>query len=304
MTQDRPSGHADVEDSQIEGAHADEPQPEPARPASMSIGARIGAVVVSFWVLVAIFGPWLAPYDVYDDPAVNDLSGISGEFWLGTDAQYRDVFSLILHGARMTIGLSLASTLLAYVIGVILGFAAAIGGGWIDMTLSRLNDAFLSLPTIMTGLVVIAALGSSLPVLVGATGVIYATGIFRVARALALDIQAMDFVEVARNRGEGLWWIITREIWPNTWMPLLTDFGLRLVFAILFISALSFLGLGVQPPQVDWGSMVRENLIGLQRAAPALWTPAVAIATLTISVNLVVDDLSARRGRELMASMT
>lgn len=298
MSDEPTTGHEAPEELQV-----DEPQPELAKSEGMSIGAWIGAIIVGFWVLVAIFGPWLAPYAVYEDPATNDLAGISEAFWLGTDTQYRDVFSLIVHGARMTIGLSLASTLLAYVIGIIFGFTAAIGGGWIDAAISRLNDAFLSLPTIMTGLVVIAALGSSLPVLVGATGLIYATGVFRVARALALNIQSMDFVEVARNRGEGLWWIISREIWPNTWMPLLTDFGLKLVFAILFISALSFLGLGVQPPQVDWGSMVRENLVGLYRSAPAMWAPAVAIATLTISLNLVVDDLSARRGRELMGSM-
>lgn len=282
---------------------ADETQPEPAKLERMSIGARIGAIIVGFWVLVAIFGPWLAPYDIYEDPGMHYLAGISEAFWLGTDTHYRDVFSLILYGARMTIGLALASTLLAYAIGIIFGFAAAISGGWIDTTLSRVNDAFLSLPTIMTGLVVIAALGSSLVVLVGTTGLIYATGVFRVARALALDIQYMDFVEVARNRGEGMWWIITREILPNAWMPLLTDFGLKLVFAILFIAALSFLGLGVQPPHVDWGSMVRQNLAGVYSAAPALWVPLVAITTLTISVNLVVDDLSARHSHGLMGSM-
>ena len=269
----------------------------------LSLGAKIGLAIVIFWCVIAVIGPWIAPYEVYDDPGHEELAPISAEFPLGTDAYYRDVLSLILHGARLTISLSLASTLLAYAIGVVFGFAAAIAGGWLDTVLSRVNDSFLSLPTIMTGLVVIAALGPSIPVLIGATGVIYATGVYRIARALALNIQAMDFVEAARNRGEGLWWIIRREIWPNAWLPLLTDFGLKLVFAILFISALSFLGLGVQPPQVDWGSMVRENLVGLQRAAPALFAPAFAIATLTIAVNLVVDDLSAQQGKEIMSSM-
>lgn len=275
----------------------------PRRRLDLSLSARIGLAIVVFWCIVALIGPWIAPYEVYADPGHEELAPISAEFPLGTDAYYRDVLSLILHGARLTILLSLASTLLAYAIGVVFGFAAAIAGGWLDTVLSRVNDSFLSLPTIMTALVVIAALGPSIPVLIGATGVIYATGVYRIARALALNIQAMDFVEAARNRGEGLWWIISREIWPNAWLPLLTDFGLKLVFAILFISALSFLGLGVQPPQVDWGSMVRENLVGLQRAAPALFAPAFAIATLTIAVNLVVDDMSAKQGKETMGSM-
>lgn len=275
----------------------------PRRRVDVSFSAKIGLAIVVFWCIIAVIGPWIAPYEVYDDPGNQGLAPISAEFPLGTDAYYRDVLSLILHGARLTISLSLAATLLAYAIGVVFGFAAAIAGGWLDLVLSRINDSLLSLPTIMTGLVVIAALGSSIPVLIGATGVIYATGVYRIARALALDIQAMDFVEAARNRGEGLWWIISREIWPNAWLPLLTDFGLKLVFAILFISALSFLGLGVQPPQVDWGSMVRENLVGLPRGAPALLAPAFAIASLTIAVNLVVDHLSAQQGKEILSSM-
>lgn len=287
----------------LKPAQQREPGPAPKRPA-LSLGARIGVGVLAFWVAIAIVGPWIAPYGVYDDPADESLAPPSAEFWLGSDVQYRDTLSLILHGARLTIGLSVLSTGLAYVVGVTLGFAAATGGPWLDSVLSRLNDAFLSLPTMMTGLVVIAALGSDIPVLVGTTGLIYATGVFRIARALASDIQVMDFVQSARARGEGLGWIIAREIWPNAWMPLLTDFGLRLVFAILFISALSFLGLGVQPPQVDWGSMVRENLVGIFRSAPALLAPAAAIASLTIAINLIVDDLSAKQSKDLLKDLS
>jgi peptide/nickel transport system permease protein len=273
------------------------------KPFRLSLLAKISVAVLVFWIAMAIFGPVIAPFSVYDDPASESLAPPSGQFWLGSDVQYRDTLSLLLHGARIAIGSSLLSAIVAYVVGIPLGFAAAVGGSKLDMVLCRINDAFLSLPTMMTGLVVIAALGSGLPVLIATTGLIYATGVFRVARSIAINVRTMDFVEAAQARGERLPWIIAREIWPNAWMPLLTDFGLRLVFAILFISALSFLGLGVQPPQVDWGSMVRENLVGLSRAAPALLAPAVAIASLTIAINLIVDDVSARESEDLLASL-
>ncbi|MAK18633.1 MAG: hypothetical protein CMN41_08395 [SAR116 cluster bacterium] len=264
----------------------------------------IGIVVVSFWVFIAIFGPWLAPMGENELPFPDDYS----EFqlprpgaWLGTDESDRDVLSRLMYGAGRTIGISFMATLLAYFIGVVLGIGAAISTPRVDMIVSRINDAFLSLPTIMLGLVVVAAVGSSIPVLIITAGVIYATVVFRLARALGQEIMVMDFVEAARVRGEGRWWIITREIWPNAAMPLLTDFGLRLIYVILFISSLSFLGLGVQPPQADWGSMVRENLGALSYGASVIpvVAPALAIATLTVAINLVVDDLSAHSGGKL-----
>ena len=206
-----------------------------------------------------------------------------------------------MFGAGRTIGIAFAATLLAYFIGVVLGIGAAISTPRVDMIVSRINDAFLSLPTIMLGLVVVAAVGSSIPVLILTAGVIYATVVFRLARSLGQEIMVMDFVEAARVRGEGRWWIITREIWPNAAMPLMTDFGLRLIYVILFISSLSFLGLGVQPPQADWGSMVRENLGALSYGASVIpvLAPALAIATLTVGINLIVDDISAHSGGKL-----
>jgi peptide/nickel transport system permease protein len=264
----------------------------------------IGIFVVSFWVFIAIFGPWLAPMGENELPFPDDYS----EFqlprpgaWLGTDESDRDVLSRLMYGAGRTIGISFMATMLAYFIGVVLGIGAAISTPRVDMIVSRINDAFLSLPTIMLGLVVVAAVGSSIPVLIITAGVIYATVVFRLARALGQEIMVMDFVEAARVRGEGRWWIITREIWPNAAMPLLTDFGLRLIYVILFISSLSFLGLGVQPPQADWGSMVRENLGALSYGASVIpvVAPALAIATLTVAINLIVDDLSAHSGGKL-----
>jgi peptide/nickel transport system permease protein len=187
--------------------------------------------------------------------------------------------------------------------GITLGILAAVKGGWIDMGISRVNDAILALPTIMLGLIVIAALGSSIPILIGTAAVIYATSVFRIARALGQDIMVQDFVEAAQTRGEGIWWIIRAEVLPNAAMPLATDFGLRLVFVVLFISSLSFLGLGVQPPASDWGSMVRENLQGLTYGSWASIWPALAIASFTIAVNLIVDDISAKSGGSLAKKM-
>ena len=264
----------------------------------------LGISVVSFWVFIAILGPYIAPLGENELPFPDDYS----EFqmprpgaWLGTDESDRDVLSRLMFGAGRTIGISFAATLLAYFIGVVMGIGAAISTPRVDMIVSRINDAFLSLPTIMLGLVVVAAIGSSIPVLIVTAGVIYATVVFRLARALGQEIMVMDFVEAARVRGEGRWWIITREIWPNAAMPLMTDFGLRLIYVILFISSLSFLGLGVQPPQADWGSMVRENLGALSYGASVIpvLSPALAIATLTVGINLIVDDVSAHSGGKL-----
>jgi len=223
--------------------------------------------------------------------------------YLGTDYLGRDTLSRILFGARTTIGISFIATLWAYAIGVTLGIAAAVGSKPLDMTLSRLNDAVLAIPSLMLALVMIAALGSTIPLLILLTGIIYAASVFRIARSLGQEVMVSDFVEAARVRGEGLWWIITREILPNIAMPLATDFGLRFVWIILFISALSFLGLGVQPPMSDWGSMVKENLPGLIYGSIAPLAPSLAIATLTISVNMIVDDISAHSGGKLAKRM-
>jgi peptide/nickel transport system permease protein len=263
----------------------------------------IGVAVVSFWVLMALFGSSLAPFHEADMVADDGFLPSDGQFWLGSDYLGRDTLSRIMWGARTTIGISVAATLLAYCAGITLGIAAAVKGGWTDSALSRSNDVILALPELMLALIVIAALRSSIPILILITAVVYAPGVFRLSRALGQDIMVQDFVEVARARGEGVWWIITREVLPNAAMPMATDFGFRVVFVILFISSLSFLGLGVQPPMADWGSMVRENMQGLSYGAfSAIW-PALAIASLTISINLIVDDISAESGAGIARKM-
>lgn len=285
----------------------------PTRRLRFTAAGKTGIVVIVFWSAMVLVGPWIAPYHEAEflDEALFIVPGVDDPYpatdfqppgavaWLGTDYLGRDTLSRLLYGARTTIGISLIATLLAYLIGITLGIAAAAGGRMLDSSLSRLNDAVLSMPTIMLGLVVISAYGSSLPVLIALTSVIYASSVFRIARAFGLDIMVSDFVDAARVRGEGLGWIIRREVLPGMILPMASDFGLRFVYIILFLSGLSFLGLGVQPPQSDWGGMVRENLAGLPYGAIAPLVPALAIATLTVAINLIVDDISAHHGGKL-----
>ena len=286
---------------------AELPDAPPKRKFRLSWVGWLAVGIVCFWLLICLIGPSIAPFHEMDmegdDSFLDAYSGEYGSFHLGTDYLGRDTYSRILYGARNTIGISLAATLLAYLMGITLGILAAVKGGWIDMCISRVNDSILALPTIMLGLIVVATLGTSITVLVCTAAVIYATSVFRIARALGLDIMVQDFVEAAQTRGEGIWWIIRAEVLPNAAMPLATDFGLRLVFVVLFISSMSFLGLGVPPPASDWGSMVRENLQGLTYGSWAAIWPACAIASFTIAVNLIVDDISAKSGGSLAKKM-
>jgi peptide/nickel transport system permease protein len=259
----------------------------------------VGACIVGIWVLIAVFGRFIAPFD--EGQFISDVPFLqpSGRFLLGADYLGRDLWSRLLIGTQLTLAMAACATLIASTVGTTIGVFAAVAGGWKDMVLSRINDAFLSFPTTIMALVVIAALGSSIPVLVVVTGLIYSASVFRISRALAMDQAVMDYVEVAKARGEGLGWIMFHEILPNIAPPLIVDFGLRLAFAILFLSALSFLGLGVQPPLADWGSMVRENMTGLTSGAITPVFPALAIASLTVGLNLIVDDIATRSGHNI-----
>ncbi|QPC45132.1 ABC transporter permease [Kaustia mangrovi] len=252
---------------------------------------RIGLCIILFWAVIAVIGQWIAPYPVGKIVGWDYFAPVSREFWMGTDYLGRDIFSRVLMGARYTVGIALAAVTLAVTAGVILGMIAAVAGGWFDMLLSRFLDAFNGIPSLLFGLVVVAAVGSSIPVLVLTLAAIYMPGAYRFARALAVNVNAMDFVTVARARGERTSYLIACEILPNILGPVLADLGLRFVFIVLVLSGLSFLGLGVQPPHADWGALVRENIEGLSLGAPAVIFPSIAIASLTISVNMFIDNL-------------
>lgn len=261
------------------------------------IGWRVNAVgvasflVVAGWALVAVFAPWLTPHGIGEIVDFDYLSPASAKFPLGTDYLGRDMLSRIVMGARYTVGISLAAVSIACFVGVTLGMTAAVTGGWFDSVTSRFLDAMNSIPSKLFGLVVVAGVGSSIPVLIATLAIIYIPGSYRFARALAVNVGTMDFITVARIRGERTAYLIGSEILPNILGPVFADVGLRFVFIVLLLSGLSFLGLGVQPPNADWGALVRENIDGLAAGAPAVLAPSVAIASLTIAVNLLIDNL-------------
>ena len=211
-------------------------------------------------LFIATFAPWIAPHDEGAILTNESFARSSAEMWLGSDFLGRDMLSRLIFGVRVTLFLALVITFLSFFAGVTLGFLAAAYGGAVDSWMSRLNDAMLSFPALMLALIVINSLGSSFIVLVITIAFIDMTRVFRVARALAVNIMVMDYVEAAIVRGEGKGWIIWHEVLPNALTPLAAEFGIRFTYAILFVSALSFLGLGVQPPQSDLGVMVKENM--------------------------------------------
>ena len=250
--------------------------------------AWFGLVVMAFFMVVVIFTPWLAPYEesaniggTWDEPSATS--------WLGGDQIGRDMLTRVMYGSRMTIAVALAITSLSFLIGIVLGFISAVLGGWVDIFFTRLVDVMLSIPGLIFALIILGVFGSSIPVLILTIAVIDSTRVFRLARALGMNLSVMEYVEAARLRGEGLWWVISREILPNARAPLVSEFGLRFCFNFLFIAGLSFLGLGIQPPYADLGGMVRENAAAINFGMMAPIYPAATIALLTVSVNLVVD---------------
>ena len=252
--------------------------------------AKLGLLTITAYLFVALFAPFVAPY------SETEILGGAYELWsekylLGTDNLGRDMLSRLIFGARNTIGIALAAVVIAFAIGGVTGMLSALLGGWYDTVISRIVDILMAIPGLVFALLILTILGTSITTLILVIAVLDSTRVYRITRAAAMNIAVMDFVEVARLRGEGLWWVIRKEILPNIMAPLLAEFGLRFCFVFLFIAALSFLGLGIQPPTADWGSMVRDNatLINYDDITPLL--PAAAIATLTVAVNFVVDWL-------------
>ena len=256
-----------------------------------SVLGLIGLTIIVFWLGVAFIGPLVAPYKGGAVTSTEIFGACSAAHLLGTDYLGRDMLSRVLYGTQYTVGLALASAVLASCIGTFFGLVAAVSGRWVDEILSRLFDALISIPSKVLALVVVAAFGSSVPILIMVAALAYIPGAFRISRSLAVNLMTLEYVQVARARGERLFYIARVEVLPNMIHPMLADFGLRFVFIVLLLSGLSFLGLGVQPPDADWGSLVRENIGGLSEGAPAVLMPAVAIATLTVGVNLLIDSL-------------
>lgn len=255
---------------------------------SAPASARVGLAVILVYAVLALFAPLVAPYGEREIVA-EEYAAPSTAHPLGTDNLGRDMLSRLIWGGRNSIGIALATTVAAFVIGSALGLLAGTLGGLPDRLLVTAVDVVMAIPSLILALLLLAVFGSSIPVLVAVIAVLEATRVFRLARAVAVGVAASDFIDVARLRGEGFLWLAAREVLPNTAAPLAAEFGLRFCFVFLFIAALSFLGIGIQPPRADWGSMVRENaaLITYGDLTPLL--PAGAIALLTVAVNFVID---------------
>jgi peptide/nickel transport system permease protein len=255
---------------------------------TMPLTAGFGLLMILIYVARGALAPLIAPFPE------TEIVGREYQAWdsahlLGTDNLGRDMLSRLIYGARNTVGIAFATTALAFILGSVLGLLAAVVGGWLDQLLSRTVDVLMAIPALIFALLLLTIVGTSIINMILVIALIDATRVYRLARAVAMNIVVMDYVEAAKLRGEGLWRLITREILPNALAPLVAEFGLRFCFVFLTISALSFLGLGIQPPTADWGSMVRDNatLISFGDITPLL--PAGAIALLTVSVNFVVD---------------
>ena len=261
---------------------------------SAPVSALFGMVVIFAYLLVAAFAPLIAPYgeaEIFEIP----FAPWSDEFRLGTDQLGRDIYTRLIYGARNTIGIAVATTALGFFLGGSLGLIAAINRSWLDQILSRFVDVLMAIPSLIFALMLLSIFGPSALNLIIIIAVLDATRVFRLTRAVALNVVVMDYIEVARLRGEGLGYIMRREILPNIMPPLVAEFGLRFCFVFLTIASLSFLGVGIQPPTADWGTMVRENASLIQfaeydiTAAITPLLPAAAIALLTVAVNFVVD---------------
>ena len=256
--------------------------------AKAPISAWFGMIVILIYAVCAIFAPLIAPYGEAEIIG-KAYQPASGQFLIGTDQIGRDLFSRLIYGARNTIGIALITTLVSFCVGGTFGVLAALKRGWLDLGISRLVDAFLAIPVLIFALMLLAVFGKSITNLVLILALLDSTRVFRLARAVAMNVVVMDFVEAARLRGENMRWIVYKEIVPNIMPPLITEFGLRFCFVFLTISALSFLGVGIQPPTADWGSMVAENKTLITYGNPTPLYPAAAIALLTVAVNFVVD---------------
>jgi len=261
---------------------------------SAPISAWFGMIVMLAYVIVALFAPFIAPY-AEDQIFAVPFGPWDSDHLVGTDQIGRDIFTRLIYGARNTMGIAFATTLLAFAIGGGLGLAAAITGGWLDQILSRFVDVLMAIPSLIFALMLLAVFGSSIFNIICIIAVLDSTRVFRLTRAVSMNVVVMDYLEAAKLRGEKLGWIMTHEILPNIMPPMVAEFGLRFCFVFLTIASLSFLGVGIQPPTADWGSMVRENASLIQfaqydiKAGITPLLPAGAIALLVVAVNFVVD---------------
>lgn len=267
--------------------------------------AMVGLVIVLFWVIVALFAPYLTPYTPYDQDWKAPNQGPSAEHILGTDELGRDLWTRLIYGARVVLvelpvsenislpgGTAIWGVIVALIIGATLGLISGYRGGWIDELVMRLLDAMMAIPVILLYLIIVAAIGASAVNVVIAISIVGVPGIARLVRSLTLDIKTREYIRAAETRGESAWFIMFVEILPNTRGPIIIDAMLRIGYAIFAMGTLGFLGLGMPPPSPDWGSMVAKGRAFILTGSPwaALW-PSLAIASLVVGLNLLADGI-------------
>lgn len=251
----------------------------------------LGVSIVLIFLLLAIFGPLLAPFGANEQIASQARQPPSAEHWFGTDRLGRDVFSRVLIGARDVLYLAGLGTLISVFTGTTLGLISGYQGGWLDEGLMRFFDSILAIPALLLALLLLGTIGPSRSSVLIVLAIVYTPIVARVVRSVVLSVKTKGFVDAARIRGESLGWILTREILPSVLPALAVEAALRFSYAIFLVASLGFLGIGVQPPNPDWGLMVSEARTYVSQTPWALYFPAAAISILVISVNLMADGL-------------
>jgi peptide/nickel transport system permease protein len=252
---------------------------------------KIGVGIVALLVLVALFGPLVAPHSPTEFVAVPN-SAPSGEVMFGADALGRDVLSRFLHGGLTVLWMAAVATVLGVVIGVAVGLVAAYARNWLDDVLMRANDVVLAFPQIILALLAVSAIGPKLWLIVLVVGLTHAPRVARVMRGAAQEVVERDFVKAAEAVGEKRFRIVFGELLPNVTSPLLVELGLRMTYSIGLVAAISFLGFGLQPPAADWGLMINENRLSITVQPWAVLLPVLAIGLLTVGTNLVTDGIA------------
>ncbi|MEO1681260.1 MAG: ABC transporter permease [Pseudomonadota bacterium] len=255
----------------------------------------IGLVLVTLHLVLALFAPLIAPYSV-SAIFTDGLTPPSAEHWLGTDQIGRDYLSRIMSGGRVALLVSATGVLAALLIGTILGMIAGYFGGWLDDAVMRLTDALMAVPELLLIAILVLTFGKDLWALSIIVAIVYTPGVVRVVRAKTITIAALDYVAAAELRGEASWFILGREVAPNLLGLLAVELAIRISAAVLKISALSFLGLGISQPTPDWGLMVQEAMVVVFTDPWFLVLPAAALSSLIIGINFTVDGLARAYG--------
>jgi peptide/nickel transport system permease protein len=253
--------------------------------------SALGTTIILFFLILAVFGPIIAPYNANEQIAAEAQQSPSSIHFFGTDNLGRDVFSRVILGARDILLLAGSGTLLSVITGTTIGLLSGYYGRWIDEVIMRIFDSLLAIPALLLALLILGTFGPSRSGVLVVLVIIYTPIVARVVRSIVLDIKTKAFIDVARIRGESLLWILFREILPSALPALSVEASMRFSYSIFLVSSLGFLGVGVQPPSPDWGLMVKEARTYVSQTPWALYFPASAIAIVVIGMNLMADGL-------------